>query len=248
MKFYIAENGKPAGPFEANELLAHGLTVNSQVWNESMDGWQRASAVPELMALLNNQQMIQTQQQQPVQPVQQQPEPAQQYQAPTGYETTPNPDAQYQQPQSQYQQQQPQYQQPQSQYQPQQPQYQQPQYQQPQYQQPQQQQWAQPQYQQPMAAPPKDWKVESIILTSLSALGCCNLLSLICGIVGIVNAGKVRSAFYRGDIIGAEQSASSAKTWTLVGIALLVIGAIARALSLMTSPDFISALSEFENV
>ena len=248
MKFYIAENGKPAGPFEANELLAHGLTVNSQVWNESMDGWQRASAVPELMALLNNQQMIQAQQQpvQPVQqPVQQQPEPAQQYQAPTGYETTPNPDAPYQPQQQQYQQ--PQYQPQQSQYQ--QPQYQQPQYQQPQYQQPQQQQWAQPQYQQqPTGTPPKDWKVESIIVTIVSALCCCNLLSLICGIVGIVNAGKVNSAFYRGDTIGAEQAASSAKTWTLVGIVLLVIGAIASVLFLMNSPEFTSALSDFENV
>ena len=27
MKYYIAENGQQAGPFEPNELLLHGLTV-----------------------------------------------------------------------------------------------------------------------------------------------------------------------------------------------------------------------------
>ncbi|MBR6285322.1 MAG: DUF4339 domain-containing protein [Muribaculaceae bacterium] len=237
MKFYIAENGKPAGPFEAEELLAHGLTVNSQVWNESMDGWQRASSVPELMQLLNNQQVLQSQQspyqppvgygpvpnpeaaqqapyqqpqQSPYQPptgygsmpnaeaTQQAPYQPQQspYQPPTGYDTTPNPEATQQAP-----------------------------YQPPQYQQPQQ-QWAQPQYQQPMGTPPKDWKAESIIVTVLSVVCCCNPFSLICGIVAIVNAGKVGSAFYRGDRIGAEQSANSAKTWTLIAIALMVLGII----------------------
>ena len=53
MKYYIAENGQPAGPFEPNELLAHGLTVNSLVWGEGMPNWTSASQVPELMALLS---------------------------------------------------------------------------------------------------------------------------------------------------------------------------------------------------
>ena len=53
MKYYIAENGQPAGPFEPNELMAHGLTVNSLVWGEGMPNWVSASQVPELMAVLN---------------------------------------------------------------------------------------------------------------------------------------------------------------------------------------------------
>ena len=53
MKYYIAENGQQAGPFEPNELLQHGLTVNSLVWCEGMPGWTSASQVPELMALLS---------------------------------------------------------------------------------------------------------------------------------------------------------------------------------------------------
>ena len=55
MKYYIAENGQQAGPFEPNELLQHGLTVNSLVWCEGMPNWTSASQVPELMALLSGQ-------------------------------------------------------------------------------------------------------------------------------------------------------------------------------------------------
>ena len=55
MKYYIAENGQQAGPFEPNELLLHGLTVNSLVWCEGMPSWTSASQVPELMALLSGQ-------------------------------------------------------------------------------------------------------------------------------------------------------------------------------------------------
>lgn len=55
MKYYIAENGQQAGPFEPSELLLHGLTVNSLVWCEGMPNWTSASQVPELMALLSGQ-------------------------------------------------------------------------------------------------------------------------------------------------------------------------------------------------
>jgi len=55
MKYYIAENGQPAGPFEPSELLMHGLTVNSLVWAEGMPDWTSASQVPELVAILSGQ-------------------------------------------------------------------------------------------------------------------------------------------------------------------------------------------------
>lgn len=76
MKYYIAENGQPAGPFELKDLMQHGLTPNSQVWNEKMSGWTRASEVPELMALLGLPIAAQpVQPVQPQQPVQSQPSP-----------------------------------------------------------------------------------------------------------------------------------------------------------------------------
>lgn len=52
MKYYIAENGKQVGPIEFNELLNHGITVNTLVWHEGMTEWAPAGSVPELAQLL----------------------------------------------------------------------------------------------------------------------------------------------------------------------------------------------------
>lgn len=56
--------------------------------------------------------------------------------------------------------------------------------------------------------PPKTWLIESILVT----LFCC----LPFGIAGIVNASKVESRFYAGDIDGANRSSIGAKKWTIV--------------------------------
>ena len=48
MNYYIIENGTPAGPFGVNELLGHGLTLESKVWNEHMDSWTTAGTIAEL--------------------------------------------------------------------------------------------------------------------------------------------------------------------------------------------------------
>ena len=67
--------------------------------------------------------------------------------------------------------------------------------------------------------PPKTWLLESILVT----LFCC----LPCGIAGIVNAAKVESRFYAGDIEGANRSSADAKKWTTVGFWIgLAIGVI----------------------
>jgi len=67
--------------------------------------------------------------------------------------------------------------------------------------------------------PPKTWLVESILVTIL----CC----LPFGIVGIVNASKVESRFYAGDVAGAERASNEAGKWTkigfFVGLAVIVI-------------------------
>ena len=57
--------------------------------------------------------------------------------------------------------------------------------------------------------PPKTWLVQSILVT----LFCC----LPFGIVGIVNATKVESRFYAGDIDGANRYSANAKKWTKIG-------------------------------
>jgi Interferon-induced transmembrane protein len=58
--------------------------------------------------------------------------------------------------------------------------------------------------------PPKSWLLESILVT----VCCCLPL----GIVGIVNATKVESRFYAGDIAGANQASADAGKWTKIGL------------------------------
>lgn len=69
---------------------------------------------------------------------------------------------------------------------------------------------------------PKNWLVESILVT----IFCC----LPFGIAGIVFASQVNSKYDVGDYAGAEKASKQAKTWTLVsfiiGIASLLIWAI----------------------
>jgi len=244
MKYYIAENGQPAGPFEMQDLVKHGLNPDSQVWNEKMSGWTRAREVPELMSLLGIQQPVAAQPVQPLQPqspyapqqpeqspyAPQQPEPATtnkpQAEQTQGYGQQPSPYAQ------------PQYQQPA------QPQYQQPYGQQPYGQQP---YGQQPYGQQPYAPqsfPPKNWMTESIIFTVLSVICCCNPIALITGIVAIVNAGKVNGMFASGNVTGATESAKTAKMWALITLGILVVGAIISTIWLVSQPEFSNAIND----
>ena len=67
--------------------------------------------------------------------------------------------------------------------------------------------------------PPKNWLVESILVT----IFCC----LPFGIVGIINAANVNTKWTAGDFEGAERAAAEAKKWTkigfFVGIAVVVV-------------------------
>lgn len=79
----------------------------------------------------------------------------------------------------------------------------------------------QPYYQQP-ANPPKNWLVESILVT----IFCC----LPFGIAGIVFASQVSSKFAAGDYAGAEQASKDAGKWTkigfYIGVAQVILGII----------------------
>ncbi len=52
MKYYIAINGQPKGPFDHHQLLINGLTATSLVWTEGMADWAQAQSIPELQELL----------------------------------------------------------------------------------------------------------------------------------------------------------------------------------------------------
>ena len=66
---------------------------------------------------------------------------------------------------------------------------------------------------------PKNWLVESILVTLL----CC----LPFGIVGIINAAQVDTKFKQGDFEGAERASREAAKWTrigfFIGIGLVVL-------------------------
>ena len=67
--------------------------------------------------------------------------------------------------------------------------------------------------------PPKNWLTESILAT----LFCCMPF----GIAGIVNASKVESLYYSGNLQAAHQASADAKKWTMIsfwiGIVVLLL-------------------------
>lgn len=62
---------------------------------------------------------------------------------------------------------------------------------------------------QPMGFPPKNWLVESILVT----LFCC----LPFGIIGIIKASTVSSLWASGRVEESQKASSEAKKWTLIG-------------------------------
>lgn len=61
----------------------------------------------------------------------------------------------------------------------------------------------------PGGPPPKNWLVESILVT----LFCC----LPFGIVGIINAASVNTKHAAGDYAGAQEASATAGKWTKIG-------------------------------
>lgn len=219
MKYYIAENGQQAGPFEPNELLLHGLTVNSLVWCEGMPNWTSASQVPELMALLTGQTFN-----------------------PTGIDTqlpqTP-PMGEIQLPQV------PPFNNPQS-TQPTQPTQQPTPYgQQGHSNQP----YAQPQYgpntnRQGNQAMPKNWFTESLIVTILSLLCCCNPVGLFTGIFSVIKASSSKRKYMLGDVTGAATDGASAKKWMIITIVVGLVWSCIQAYRMISDPTFLQQIQE----
>ena len=75
----------------------------------------------------------------------------------------------------------------------------------------------------PPSAPPKNWLIESILVT----LFCC----LPFGIAGIVFAAQVNSKYAAGDYAGAQKASQDAAKWTkigfFVGIGVIILYMIA---------------------
>jgi archaellum biogenesis protein FlaJ (TadC family) len=75
--------------------------------------------------------------------------------------------------------------------------------------------------------PPKNWLVESILVT----IFCC----LPFGIVGIINAANVNSKWAAGDVEGAEHSAAEAKKWTKIGFIIGIVVIVVYFILILTT-------------
>ena len=53
MKYYIARNGNPAGPFDLDRLADEGVTPDTLLWCQGMSRWTRACEIAEVMDTLN---------------------------------------------------------------------------------------------------------------------------------------------------------------------------------------------------
>lgn len=73
----------------------------------------------------------------------------------------------------------------------------------------------------PGGPPPKNWLVESILVT----IFCC----LPFGIVGIVNAASVNTKYAAGDYAGAQEASASAGKWTKIGFFIGIAGIVIYA-------------------
>ncbi len=93
--------------------------------------------------------------------------------------------------------------------------------------------------QQPQITQPKNWLVESILVT----IFCC----LPFGIAGIVFASQVNSKFAAGDFNGALQASKDAGKWTKIGFWLGIISYIIGILWVVFVVGFSSFLWQFKN-
>ena len=217
MKYYIAENGQQAGPFEPNELLLHGLTVNSLVWCEGMPNWTSASQVPELMAILSGQPInpgnidvsipqmppvggeVQLPQVPPFNGGQQQTQPTT-YGTPYGQGTTNQP------------------------------------YAPPQY---------GPSTNTPSnQVMPKTWLTESVLVTVLSFLCLCNIIAAIPGAIAIFKANSVKTKFMNGDVQGANAASASAKKWVIIAAVVMIAWSCFQGYQLLTNPNLLQQIQE----
>lgn len=65
---------------------------------------------------------------------------------------------------------------------------------------------------------PDTWTWQSIVAT----IFCCNIL----GVIGVLNAGRAEQAVKAGDMVAANQYASSAKKWTLWSAGVMIVLAV----------------------
>lgn len=195
-QYFIIVDGQQKGPYPREVLRMQGMTPDTYVWREGMDGWAQASSMPELTALFAEGQdsIFPNSEQQP----QQQPQQP-------GYGQQPNYG-------------------PQQGYGPQQPQYgQQPYYGQQQYYG---QQYGNPYQQNMggNVRPHTNWLPWAIVSTVLNCIFSC--IGIIFSIIGIVQASKANNLYQMGNNVEADAANSNAKVMTIISFVFAGLGVL----------------------
>ena len=195
-QYFIIVDGQQKGPYPREVLRMQGMTPDTYVWREGMDGWAQASSMPELTALF-------AEEQESIFPNSEQ-QPQQQPQQP-GYGQQPNYG-------------------PQQGYGPQQPQYgQQPYYGQQYYGQ---QQYGNPYQQNMSCnvRPHTNWLPWAIVSTVLNCIFSC--IGIIFSIIGIVQANKANNLYQMGNNVEADAANSNAKVMTIISFVFAGLGVL----------------------
>lgn len=91
---------------------------------------------------------------------------------------------------------------------------------------------------------PKNWLMESILVTIIPLITCGSFLSLL-GIVGIVSASRVEGQYNSGEYTQAADSAKQAKRWTLITFWITIGWVLILVLSIIALVVFGVSLGSF---
>ncbi|GAA3743536.1 CD225/dispanin family protein [Salinactinospora qingdaonensis] len=82
---------------------------------------------------------------------------------------------------------------------------------------------------QPSSAKPSNWLWAAIV--SMASVVCCNALGLIFGIITLVFSLQVNNKWETGDVAGAQDAASKAKIFGIIGLVCVALGIVGWILS-----------------
>lgn len=195
-QYFIIVDGQQKGPYPREVLRMQGMTPDTYVWREGMDGWAQASSMPELTALFAEGQdsIFPNSEQQP----QQQPQEAQYGPQQPQYGQQPNYGAQQGYGQQPY--------------------YGQQQYYGQQYGNPYQQNMG------CNVRPHTNWLPWAIVSTVLNCIFSC--IGIIFSIIGIVQASKANNLYQMGNNVEADAANSNAKVMTIISFVFAGLGVL----------------------
>jgi len=92
----------------------------------------------------------------------------------------------------------------------------------------------------------QNYMTHNIIMTVVSTLACCNIVSLALAIVGIVFASNSKKAAAQGDVNGAQSAANTAKILFFISLGLVILFLVGGILRVVLGGG-LQALQQFHH-